>query len=145
MVCIPNITIALIFIACLLIVWYCRNLLRQKTNDYSAIIFQRYLIIAENLIETTVIKLNETAVKKLKAKSQDGKLSKEDGEKILQDAINTVKKSLGAFFINVISEHMGDFDTWLLQQIEKYVSVTKNHNHEPSELYDSLNKKNLIS
>jgi hypothetical protein len=103
-----------------------KTTLFQREKEHSSELFQRYLIIAESVVETTVIKLNQTMVKECRRQSENGKLSEEDAKKIFETATRQVKLILGLVFIEFVSEYIGNFDEWLNQEIEKYVVLTKN-------------------
>jgi len=119
-----------------------RSSMHQRVKEHSSELFQRYLIIAESVVETTVIKLNETMVKEFK-KANDGKLSIEDGNTVLTTAVRQVKLILGSVFTEFISEYIGNFDEWLTQEIEKYVSLCK-ANYNVHDLYTDLKREGIL-
>lgn len=119
-----------------------RSSMNQRVKEHSSELFQRYLIIAESVVETTVIKLNETMVKDFK-RENDGKLSLSDSNTVLATAVRQVKLILGSVFTEFISEYIGDFDEWLKQEIEKYVVLCKD-THSMSDVYDILKKEGII-
>ena len=83
------------------------------------------MLDAIDIIHDTVETLNETMKKEIIKASSDGKLSKEDGAKLFNTAMATIKSCLNENLINDIKYVVGDIDAWITNQIEIWVAQTK--------------------
>jgi hypothetical protein len=109
-----------------ILVSYVRTYLKGKVEHTRSIMLQRYLIIAENMIETTVLHLNQTLVKTTREVRKDGKLTVEDAEHIFESAVVDIRSALGSQIMDILSQHIGNVNQWIEQEIEKYVLIAKN-------------------
>ena len=74
------------------------------------------------VVDATVKLINQRFVDQLK---KDGKFNKEAQEKALQEAIKTAKAMITDEVADIIRDHFGDFEIYLIAMIEKAVANLK--------------------
>lgn len=85
---------------------------------------QKLIEVMSSVIETAVQSVFQTFVSQLKT---DGKFDKEAQKKALEMTITKAKANITAEARAEIEEFFGDFDAWLEDQIEAYISLALPH------------------
>lgn len=95
----------------------------RNDADYCSFFNTREVVIG--MIQDVVDALNETFKKELIEKSADGKLSKEDGKKLLEKAIELVKAEISDNQKEILKTGIGDLEEWIRTKIENSVKNAK--------------------
>lgn len=74
------------------------------------------------VVDATVKLINQKFVDQLK---KDGEFNKEAQEEALQEAIKTAKAMITDEVADIIKDHFGDFETYLVAMIEKTIANLK--------------------
>ena len=74
------------------------------------------------VVDATVKLVNQRFVDQLK---KDGKFNKEAQEEALKEAIKTAKAMITNEVADIIKDHFGDFQTYLVAMIEKTIANLK--------------------
>ena len=80
------------------------------------------------IIHDTVERLNQTVKSEILKASKDGKLTKDEGQKIFDEAIRIIKECATESMMDDLSSIVGNVDEWITNQIEIWVAATKNKN-----------------
>lgn len=76
-------------------------------------------------VDTVVASLTQTVISSMKEASIDGKLTKEDAEKVKADATKNILKIINSDVVDVAKTYFGDFDVFLSNKIEQAVNKSK--------------------
>lgn len=103
--------------------------LKNSANDSNSYYFQFCTSILDfvktEIIEKTVIKLNETLVKEYKAAAEDGKITKDEAVEIFNTAVTEIKSLLTDNVKAELSVIIGDLDTWIASSVESTLKEIK--------------------
>lgn len=80
---------------------------------------------ASTIVEKTVISANETLVKEFKNATSDNKITKEDGQKVLDSVKENVLKQLSDDSKDLLSLTIGDLDKYIEAEIETTLKKLK--------------------
>jgi type II secretory pathway pseudopilin PulG len=94
----------------------------EKVKDKKASSALMKLLYA---VEAAVKAVAQTVVDELKEASKDGKLTKEEQDKVKDMAIQQVKKTLGENVLTELKAHFGDITQLIGDLIEKYIFDSK--------------------
>lgn len=95
--------------------------LKQKTNDDTA---KKYLDMLNDTIAATVLATTQTYVEALK---KQGKFDEAAQKEAFKQTYDAVMKVLTAEAIKYITVSVGDLETYVTNQIEAQVKLTKNY------------------
>ena len=95
--------------------------LKQKTNDDTA---KKYLDMLNDTIAATVLATTQTYVEALK---KQGKFDEAAQKEAFKQTYDAVMKVLTAEAIKYITASVGDLETYVTNQIEAQVKLTKNY------------------
>ena len=95
--------------------------LKQKTNDETA---KKYLDMLNDTIASAVLATTQTYVEALK---KEGKFDLEAQKNAFKQTYEAVMKVLTNDAIKYITESVGDLETYVTNQIEAQVKLTKNY------------------
>jgi oligoribonuclease NrnB/cAMP/cGMP phosphodiesterase (DHH superfamily) len=95
----------------------------KQSNKHTEL--NKYIDLADKLIVDTVNMLNQTIVADLKTKAEDGKLTEEEKNEILQTAIGNVYSLLADDGKKVLSTAYSDVPEYIRTQIEKVIAQSK--------------------
>lgn len=96
--------------------------LAAKTKDAR---LQAVIADVGTAVSTAVDSLSQTVVEGLKAQSADGKLTKEDAKKILNEAATKAESMISASTIAFVQEQGKDVGEYLIDKIEAYIAAKK--------------------
>ena len=94
--------------------------LKQKADNETA---KKYLDMLNNTIASAVLATTQTYVEALK---KEGKFDAEAQKAAFNQTYEAVMKVLNAEAIKYITESIGDLETYITNQIEAQVKLTKN-------------------
>lgn len=103
--------------------------LRQKTAEINNKIARDSLDAA--LAEAEIVAINavratgQVLVDELKAKSEDGKLTKEEAKEALETANNYFLSAISKDSLNILTAALGPIEDWLSQLLEAKVAEVK--------------------
>ena len=95
--------------------------LKQKTNDDTS---KKYLDMLNDTIAAAVLATTQTYVEALK---KEGKFDAEAQKKAFQQTYEAVMKVLTEEAVKYITTSVGDLETYVTNQIEAQVKLTKNY------------------
>lgn len=95
--------------------------LKQKTKNDTA---KKYLDMLNNTISSAVLATTQTYVEALK---KQGKFNEEAQKEAFKQTYEAVMKVLTAEAIKYVTESVGDLQTYVTNQIEAEVKLTKNY------------------
>ncbi len=78
-----------------------------------------------NIVEKTIIATNETMVKEITAATEDNKITKEDGEKILNSVKSDVLNQLSVDAKELLSTEIGDLELYIEKEVEATLAKLK--------------------
>lgn len=106
---------------------YVSAYIRKKTQEIENSIqnkeFSKYLNLAENAVITSVTAVNQVYVDALK--KSNGSLSPYEQKVAFEMAREKVLKIIGTSTLEAIKVLFNDFESWLEERIEFYVSLSK--------------------
>ena len=95
--------------------------LKQKTNDDTA---KKYLDMLNDTISAAVLATTQTYVEALK---KEGKFDLDAQKQAFQQTYDAVMKVLTEEAVKYITTSVGDLETYVTNQIEAQVKLTKNY------------------
>lgn len=111
-------------VATFIITWF-----KAKTEEINKNMenqtLKSYIDILNCVVSDVVKSLNQTTVDNLRAAAADGKLTKEEGEKLKNDAVTQVYKIIGSHGIDVLKEVFTDLDSLIANKVEANVHSMK--------------------
>ncbi|KNY24854.1 hypothetical protein [Pseudobacteroides cellulosolvens] len=84
--------------------------------------FDKYIVIAEDAVETAVVSVGQTVVDTLK---KNGEFDQAAKEEVFTQAKQLAVNIMGYAARNELAKLYGDLDAWLDNKIEYYVKKTK--------------------
>ena len=77
------------------------------------------------IVEKTIVAANETLVKEVTATTEDNKITKEDGEKILASVKSDVLSQLSDDAKELLSTEIGDLELYIEKEVETTLAKLK--------------------
>lgn len=94
-------------------------------DDASFNAFINTKCVVMDVIQDVVDALNQTLKKELIENSEDGKLSKEDGKRLLNKAIELIMSEISESQQEILETGFGDLEEWIRTKIENSVEKSK--------------------
>lgn len=104
---------------------------QSNSSDAAFNTFLNTKEVVASMIQDIVDALNETFKKELIEKSESGKLTKEDGKRLLEKAIELVESEISDNQKNILESGIGDLEEWIRTKIENSVKSAKDNSTKP--------------
>ena len=97
------------------------NVSLAATIVFSTIALDR----TSTIVEKTIVAANETLVKEVTAATEDNKITKEDGERILASVKSDVLSQLSNDAKELLSTEIGDLELYIEKEVETTLAKLK--------------------
>ncbi len=99
--------------------------IKKINNETERNLFQNALEDFHDIVIKTVTHAEQVTVKELKAKSEDGKLTKEDMVEVSKEVLNSVLNSIAPEVKNILAKNINDLEQYAVNAIETKVYELK--------------------
>ena len=103
-------------------------LTERNDADFNAFFNTKEMVI--DMIQDIVDALNVTFKKELAEKSESGTITKEDGKKLLNKAIDLAMAEISENQMEILETGIGDIEEWIRTRIEMSVEASKTKNKD---------------